>query len=154
VSVKTMKDRHPHAHGAKVTAAGAHQGHPHAVRVAENPASPAPPVQAPAESAAEQYKAIAEVTADWAYALHIEADGRAITDWMSPDVQQVSGFTPSELGAVDAWLRGHTSGRCRPGARIRWNTGSRPGLARHAGCATMRDRWPARYTELFRSSVG
>jgi PAS domain S-box-containing protein len=73
--------------------------------VAENPGLPAPPVQAPAESAAEQYKAIAEVTADWAYALHIEADGRAITDWMSPDVQQVTGFTPSALGAVDAWLR-------------------------------------------------
>ena len=106
MSVKMMTDRHPHAHGAKVAASGAHQGHPpHVARVAGNPEPPAPPVQAPAESAAEQYQAIAEVTADWAYALHIEADGRAITDWMSPDVQQVSGFTPSELGAVDAWLR-------------------------------------------------
>ncbi|MEJ2481548.1 MAG: PAS domain-containing protein [Gemmatimonadota bacterium] len=62
-------------------------------------------MQPPAESAAEQYRAISEVTADWAYALHITPDGRAVTDWMTPHVQQVTGFSPMELGSVDGWLR-------------------------------------------------
>jgi PAS domain S-box-containing protein len=73
------------------------------------PSSPvvekAPPVQPPTESAAEQYRAISEVTADWAYALHITPDGRAVTDWMTPHVQQVTGFSPTDLGSVDGWLR-------------------------------------------------
>ena len=100
-----MTDRHPHSIDATAGAGTPHQGHPYAKWVAENDEPETPPVQAPAESAAEQYRAIAEVTADWAYALHIEADGRAITDWMNSNVQQVTGFTPAELGAVDAWLR-------------------------------------------------
>lgn len=81
------------------------QGHPHAPPNSGPESEDAPPVQAPAESAAEQYQAIAEVTADWAYALHITADDRAITDWMSSNVQQVTGFTAAELGSTDAWLR-------------------------------------------------
>ena len=105
MSVKMKTDRHPHAIDATVGKARAHKGHPLAGRGAGNDEPSVPPVQAPAESAAEQYQAIAEVTADWAYALHIEADGRAITDWMSSNVQQVTGFTPSGLGSVDAWLR-------------------------------------------------
>ncbi len=100
-----MTERHPHSIDAAASTATPHKGHPHASRVTGHDEPTAPPVQAPAESAAEQYRAIAEVTADWAYALHIEADGRAITDWMSSNVQQVTGFTPAELGAVDAWLR-------------------------------------------------
>lgn len=100
-----MTDRHPHSSDATVGMARPHPGHPHAARATGNDESPAPPLQAPAASAAEQYRAIAEVTADWAYALHIEADGRAITDWMSSNVQQVTGFTPAELGAVNAWLQ-------------------------------------------------
>ena len=100
-----MTNRHPHSIDAAAGTATPHKGHPHANR-APGPGEPAaPPAQAPAESAAEQYRAIAEVTADWAYALHIEADGRAITDWMTSNVQQVTGFTPAELGAVDAWLQ-------------------------------------------------
>ncbi len=79
-------------------------GHPHAHRGSGQDAE-APPVQAPAASAAEQYRAIAEVTADWAYALQIAADDRAITEWMSSNVQQVTGFTPADLGSTDAWLR-------------------------------------------------
>jgi len=99
-----MTDRHPHwipkSGGARPPSAAQPFG------AAEKPASDAsPPVQPPDESAAEQYRAIAEVTADWAYALHIEPDGRAITDWMAPHVHEVTGFTPSELGPVDAWLR-------------------------------------------------
>ena len=100
-----MTDRHPHSIDAAAGTATPHQGHPHAKWATGHDEPAAPPVQAPAESAAEQYRAIAEVTADWAYALHIEADGRAITDWMSSDVQQVTGFTPAELGPVDPWLR-------------------------------------------------
>lgn len=103
--MKMMMDRHPHSSDATAHMTTAHPDHPHAKRATGNDGPAAPPVQAPAESAAEQYRAIAEVTADWAYALHIEADGRAITDWMSSNVQQVTGFTPAELGAVDAWLR-------------------------------------------------
>jgi PAS domain S-box-containing protein len=65
----------------------------------------ATPAEAPRESAAEQYRAISEVTADWAYALHIEPDGRAVADWTSSHIQRVTGFPSSELGPVDAWLR-------------------------------------------------
>ena len=100
-----MTDRHPHSSDATAHVTTPHPDHPHAKWATGNDGPAAPPVQAPAESAAEQYRAIAEVTADWAYALHIEADGRAITDWMSSNVQQVTGFTPSGLGSVDAWLR-------------------------------------------------
>ncbi|MGW8283094.1 MAG: PAS domain-containing protein [Gemmatimonadota bacterium] len=102
-------ERHSHPIDATVSAAPPGHGHthgnPHAYRSSEPDAEKAPPVQAPAESAAEQYRAIAEVTADWAYALHIAADDRAITDWMSSNVQQVTGFTAAELGSTDAWLR-------------------------------------------------
>jgi PAS domain S-box-containing protein len=65
----------------------------------------ATPAEAPRESAAEQYRAISEVTADWAYALHIEPDGRAVADWTSSHIQRVTGFPSSELGPVDGWLR-------------------------------------------------
>jgi PAS domain S-box-containing protein len=65
----------------------------------------ATPAEAPSESAAEQYRAISEVTADWAYALHIEPDGRAVADWTSSHIEGVTGFPSSELGPVDAWLR-------------------------------------------------
>lgn len=98
-------DRHPHSIDATAGTGMPHEVHPHAKWASGSDESGAPPVHAPAESAAEQYQAIAEVTADWAYALRIEADGRAITDWMSSNVQQVTGFTPSDLGALDAWLR-------------------------------------------------
>jgi len=74
-------------------------GGPHPDRPAATPA------EAPSESAAEQYRAISEVTADWAYALHIEPDGRAVTDWTSSHIERVTGFPSSELGPVDAWLR-------------------------------------------------
>lgn len=67
--------------------------------------APATPAEAPSESAAEQYRAISEVTADWAYALHIEPDGRAVADWTSSHIERVTGFPSSELGPVDAWLR-------------------------------------------------
>jgi PAS domain S-box-containing protein len=100
-----MKDRHPHwiprSGGARPPAGG----RPSVDELAKPAGNTSPPVQPPDESAAEQYRAIAEVTADWAYALHIEPDGRAITDWMASHVQQITGFTPTQLGPVDAWLR-------------------------------------------------
>ncbi len=79
--------------------------HPHFVPRGASAVEDTPRVQPPPESAAEQYRAISEVTADWAYALHITPDGRAITDWMTPHVQQVTGFSPMDLGSVDGWLR-------------------------------------------------
>lgn len=100
-----MTDRQAHPTDAPISSAMTGHGPPHARPGSEPELGDAPPVQAPAESAAEQYRAIAEVTADWAYALHITADDRAITDWMSSNVQQVTGFTAAELGSTDAWLR-------------------------------------------------
>lgn len=93
-----MTDRQAHPTDAPISTAMTGHGPPHARPGSEPELGDAPPVQAPAESAAEQYRAIAEVTADWAYALHITADDRAITDWMSSNVQQVTGFTAAELG--------------------------------------------------------
>jgi hypothetical protein len=100
-----MMDRHPHwinksSGSGPPGGAGPPAGHPAGPIEAE-----APPVQPPADSAAEQYRAITEVTADWAYALHIEPDGRTITDWMTQHVQEVTGFNTVDLGPVDAWLR-------------------------------------------------
>jgi PAS domain S-box-containing protein len=100
-----MTDRHPHWIPKSGGAGPLSGAHPPFGASAKPGAGASPPVQPPAESAAEQYRAIAEVTADWAYALHIEPDGRAITDWMAPHVHEVTGFTPSDLGPVDAWLR-------------------------------------------------
>jgi PAS domain S-box-containing protein len=77
---------------------------PHEAGAVPGRAAP-PPAEAPRESAAEQYRAISEVTADWAYSLHIEPDGRAVADWTSSRIQRVSGFAPGELGAIDGWLR-------------------------------------------------
>ena len=103
MSVTVMIDRHPGSTDRpERMPAGAH---PHVMPTGTPAVEEATPVQPPPESAAEQYRAISEVTADWAYALHITPDGRAVTDWMTPHVQQVTGFTPTDLGSVDGWLR-------------------------------------------------
>jgi PAS domain S-box-containing protein len=100
-----MTDRHPRWIPKSGGARPQPGAHPSFGAAAKPVPGASPPVQPPDESAAEQYRAIAEVTADWAYALHIEPDGRAITDWMAPHVHAITGFTPSDLGPVDAWLR-------------------------------------------------
>ncbi len=109
MSVTVMIDKHPKSISRperRLAGAGPPSGaHPHFTPPGANAVEEAPPVQPPPESAAEQYRAISEVTADWAYALHITPDGRAITDWMTPHVQQVTGFSATDLGSVDGWLR-------------------------------------------------
>jgi PAS domain S-box-containing protein len=57
------------------------------------------------EPDADRLREICDVTADWSYTLHIEADGTTVGDWTSPDVQRVTGFTLAELGGTDPWIR-------------------------------------------------
>lgn len=52
----------------------------------------------------EQYRAISEVVSDWAYAIRVESDGRAVSEWTSLNIQRISGFTPAELMVQNGWL--------------------------------------------------
>jgi PAS domain S-box-containing protein len=69
---------------------------------AERPAGPAGVESL--EAAEELYRAIAEIVADWSYALSVRPDGGADVEWTDLDVSRVTGFPPGDLDVRRSWL--------------------------------------------------
>jgi diguanylate cyclase (GGDEF)-like protein/PAS domain S-box-containing protein len=46
-----------------------------------------------------RYRAISELTSDYAYALGLEADGRFVCEWVTEAFARITGFTIEEIGA-------------------------------------------------------
>ncbi len=58
------------------------------------------PAQDSAASVSEKrYRAIAELTSDYAYAFRVESDGRVVVEWIGGAFTQITGYTPQEVEA-------------------------------------------------------
>ncbi len=51
----------------------------------------------------ERFRIISELTADYAYGVRVETDGRLTTEWLSDDFAQMSGYTLDEINAREGW---------------------------------------------------
>jgi PAS domain S-box-containing protein len=53
----------------------------------------------------ERYRAVSELTSDYADALRVEPDGSLTREWVTGAFTRITGFTPDELPARDGWKR-------------------------------------------------
>ena len=53
----------------------------------------------------ERYRAISELTPDYAGTLRVEPDGSLIRDWVTETYTRITGYTPDELPERDGWKR-------------------------------------------------
>jgi PAS domain S-box-containing protein len=53
----------------------------------------------------ELYRSLSELTADYAYIVGVEPDGRRITEWVSPSFARVTGYTLAEYRTLNERLR-------------------------------------------------
>jgi PAS domain S-box-containing protein len=53
----------------------------------------------------ERYRAISELTSDYADALRVEANGSLTREWVTEAFTRITGFRPEELPAQDGWKR-------------------------------------------------
>lgn len=51
----------------------------------------------------ERYRAVSELTSDFAYALRMEEDGRLVSEWVTGALAQITGFTADEIRARGGW---------------------------------------------------
>jgi len=52
----------------------------------------------------ERYRAVSELTSDYAYAFQVEADGTLVLEWVTEAFTRITGFRPNELDERDGWV--------------------------------------------------
>ncbi len=53
----------------------------------------------------ERYRAISELTSDFAYSFRVEPDGAFVSEWITAAFIHITGFTPEEVVARQGWER-------------------------------------------------
>jgi len=57
-----------------------------------------------ADQAQTRYRAVSELTSDYAYAIRVEPDGRFVYEWVTEPFSRIVGITLEELNSGDTWL--------------------------------------------------
>jgi len=57
-----------------------------------------------AAQAQARYRAVSELTSDYAYALRVEPDSRFVFEWITEPFSQIAGLELDELNAGDVWV--------------------------------------------------
>jgi PAS domain S-box-containing protein len=57
-----------------------------------------------ADQAQTRYRAVSELTSDYAYAIRVEPDGRFVYEWVTEPFSRVVGITLEEMNTGDTWL--------------------------------------------------
>jgi PAS domain S-box-containing protein len=57
-----------------------------------------------ADQAQTRYRAVSELTSDYAYAIRVEPDGRFVYEWVTEPFSRIVGITLEELNTGDTWL--------------------------------------------------
>jgi two-component system cell cycle sensor histidine kinase/response regulator CckA len=61
------------------------------------------PAVDPLETSEERYRVLAELTADYAYALHVTEEGDLVYEWVSATFTHITGYTLDELIQAGDW---------------------------------------------------